>query len=221
MTDFNTIYAKIGLTPRLISATAEQIPDGLRRYLKDPSEPLGGMGLSGNIGCGKSSFISVALMARVRYAHARQTEILNDPTANMEARIRARDYLSDLGNINTRKRYMWVYWPDAFNYLQMNATNDAIFKPASEFCITTMKKTNLLILDDIGRDRNRTAGDVSSFATGQLESVINHRNQHKLSTIWISNLDEVGLIKSLGAAVYTRLVEDNLPLPYLDLPNLR
>jgi DNA replication protein DnaC len=84
-----------------------------------------------------------------------------------------------------------------------------------------MKTTNLLVLDDLGRDRSRSSGDSTSFASGQLDLVINHRNQHRLPIIWISNLDERALIGAIGTATYTRLIEDNPSNPYLTLPNLR
>ena len=218
------VLSDMGLSRRLIETTEEDVPPELRPYINDPSKPLKGHGLLGSIGGGKSSLEALNVRQRHEFRIDKLVRTLNDPELSRRDREKPEAALAELTSFQkhvVRKAFYWVYWPDCYNYFQANAISGELSKLNATYSIDMMKSTRLLILDDIGRDSNRNKGEGVAFATTQLESIINHRNQERLPIIWTSNLDEKQLILSMGAATYTRLVEDNSPKGFLKLPNLR
>lgn len=80
--------------------------------------------------------------------------------------------------------------------------------------LQAVKDTTLLVLDDLGAER------VTDWVQEKLFTIINHRHDHRLATIFTSNLTPGQLASHLGDRIEWRVVEMAECLR-LDGPNLR
>lgn len=67
--------------------------------------------------------------------------------------------------------------------------------------LSMMKNTPMLVLDDLGKEKRSDWSDSIMF------DVINYRYEHKLPFIVTTNLNEDGLEKRVGGAVFSRMCE--------------
>jgi DNA replication protein DnaC len=194
----NDVLPRIGMTPKLRSATEERIPATIRPLIPERENLGTGFSLMGTTGSGKSSTQAWYVKKSI-YEGIKNYSTLH----NIE------DYSYDDYRLFQcpwmRKPYKvvsWIYWPDIAQKLQ-DAARDG-WKPGDNHTQPhpeQMKTATWLILDDLGRERCKS----DSYAVGQLESIIHHRYEHSLTTFWNSNLDAPGLIDQYGAPLVDRL----------------
>lgn len=186
-----------GITPRLIDSKKDMVSPELMAQL--PLSQFKGFGLQGSIGVGKSCAVSWFLLASQR----------------RRARTRWRDKYSQY----TEERYVedfigpalinfnWVYWPDCA-LAHQDANRFGLPIPSSfgklphPHHLRTLNCSSLLVLDDIGRER----GQIGSYTNQILDSVVNYRYEHKLDTIWTTNLDNEEFINQYGVPFMDRLL---------------
>jgi len=80
--------------------------------------------------------------------------------------------------------------------------------------LEAVRNTSLLMLDDLGAERP------TDWVQEKLFTVINHRHDNLLTTIFTSNLDPEGMAHHLGERIAWRIVEMS-EVVRLDGPNLR
>lgn len=169
---------------RVLDEVREAIPVDLVRTISVGLTVETGFGLVGGVGIGKSGALAALLARHVRAVAAKT--LLNwdgSPLAFPPGRL------------------AWCDWPTFYEFLQGNAISDAAQEKIAE-----LRRATILVLDDLGRERNR---DRQTFAQGALFSVIAARNGACLPTLWTSNSDLDVLDAVYGDAVVSRLVEDN------------
>jgi DNA replication protein DnaC len=179
-------YRGIGLTERLQNATWDKVrPDFKSQLLSCTSEWIcdkslikgKGLGLAGNTGIGKSCAIACRMKGWALIGGERLPD----------------------GSIAGYMDIRWIYWPDYSQALQ-DAQRD--FDSNKRIYLTnTLKLTNILVLDDLGRERC----GADSFAVSILDSVAQDRYEASLPIFWTSNLDGNALIKFYGLPLVDRL----------------
>lgn len=75
------------------------------------------------------------------------------------------------------------------------------FNGGKSVYLEQMKQTDMLILDDIGKEKQ------SEWSQSIMFDVINHRYEHMLPIVMTTNLNSEGLKDYLGGAVWSRLCE--------------
>jgi len=188
---------QIGLTPRLINATEEKIPEEVRQAL--PASRTTGFGLIGTAGAGKSC----AIACRVR-------RTVTDYTKKYFEHFGLTDY-DPRGSYDTRhalsgervyQEINWLYWPDSAQVLQESARTGEVPKGLNaRHDPRCLKSCKILILDDLGRERYGS----ETYACAVLESVLNHRYEHGLRTLWTSNLNGPELLEKYATPTMDRL----------------
>lgn len=184
-----------GLKRREASAELRKIPASILQAI--PSEFRDGkrwvgFGIGGGTGIGKTQAIASVLMA-----------VLNLWAERVIVPSIRDDY--------DRKRFpsvRWACWPDEVHWLRSHAINGA------EERIEQLAKADVLILDDLGRERIK--GDYSQdWGASQLDYIVNSRYRAELPTIWTTNVRQTDLVGLYGAAMVRRLIEPN-PMTWVD-----
>lgn len=191
----------IGISPRLSGATEQGIPAEIRPLIPDLQNLGTGWGLIGTTGVGKSCamawFIKRIVGDSIQAFLTQRgiTEYDHNETCDPM-------YPWDNGSC---REISWIYWPDAALKLQDAARDgwpsSSPSRPRPWYHPDQMKRSKILILDDLGRERAKQ----DSFAVCQLESVIHHRYEHGGITLWNSNLAATELIEQYGSPIIDRL----------------
>ena len=66
-------------------------------------------------------------------------------------------------------------------------------------CLRRAREAQMLLIDDIGKERATSSGEVTETVGDALHSLIEFRVSNKLPTIWTCNMDAAGLERRLGA----------------------
>jgi len=228
---YNKLTEKIGLTPKLLSSTRDKIPDNIKQYLpkelfvdiidNKPYIKQNGYGLLGTSRIGKSCTNAVIIMSCLKGLIKRLVDYVENKGNDSQAINKIKGNLTRCISHDAHKIANWVYWPDCYDWLQKNAITDFGTDRLPRYHTECLKKTNLLILDDLGRESfsKKSSDNGIPYAHGQLALVINYRNEHNLPIIWTSNLEEIDLINIYGAPMYLRLVELAPPSEWLSRIN--
>lgn len=194
--------SNISMSPREFRASMEKVPKEIRAAIPKATLeqlfagqiPANGFGLGGTTGGGKTMAVAAIIKA---YAASRVKSY--KPKRRFA-------FMGPLSGVR------WTSWPDEVAWLRANALD----LTASER-IERLAEAQLLILDDLGRERIK--GSYSDdWAASQLDHVINHRYRCELPTIWTTNVTEMDLVNLYGAAMLRRLTADN---PLIWIPNLK
>lgn len=194
----------MGLANRELPAWVEQIPkailsampvDSLHSKFLSGFIPKKGWGLGGDTGGGKTMANAAWLRQHIK--------------AQVERAASLKEGYELKGS------YVWCSWPDEVNELRRHATDDS-----TEQRIEELISCDLLILDDLGRERIR-GSYTEDWVASQLDTIINHRYRDVKPILWTTNITEPALLDLYGAAMLSRLTGDN-PLIWVDnLPDLR
>lgn len=204
--------ARLGLSKREIRADWGKVPrlmkDAMPRdVLKDLSAgtvPARGFGLGSETGRGKTMAIAAIMRG---FERARWQKFAGTLPEKAKAKPEAHHEL--------RQAAVWLCWPDTVATLRAHAIDGE-----AEAILECAEVAPLLILDDLGRERIK-GSYLEDWAANQLDRLVNHRYREELPTIWTTNLLEAQLIPIYGAALVSRLTEDN-PLAWVDgLPSQR
>ena len=203
---------KMGLSPREIRADWARVPRELRdamprEVLKDLSAgmvPARGFGLGSDTGTGKT--MALAAIVKGHQRHRRQA-FARDLPRKAKARPGTEFVLGPC--------VVWLTWPDTVTTIRAHAIDGE-----AEAILERAENAPLLVLDDLGRERIK-GSYVDDWAASQLDRIVNHRYREELPTIWTTNLPEAALTAIYGAALLSRLTEDN-PLVWMPgLPSMR
>jgi len=191
-----------GMSPREVKASMDRVPKDIRSAInKDTLEqlfhgqiPEHGFGLGGTTGGGKTMAVAAIIKNMAIY----QTKAYKPK--------RQHSFGGPL------RGTQWASWPDEVAWLRAHAID-----PQAPERVKDLSECDLLILDDLGRERIK--GNYSDdWAASQLDQIINHRYRGELPTIWTTNVTEVDLVNLYGAAMLRRLTADN---PLIWLQNLK
>lgn len=190
---------------RIPPAIADTIPEEVVGDLVSGRAPRRGFGLSGSMGAGKTMALAAILKVSVR----KRMEV------TMEAMTDAPDWAAE-ERWQAAGAFRWVSWP------QTAAAMKGAFKGRHgnaevEDLVERLCGTQLLILDDLGRERMRGAY-TEDFAIGQLDRIIDARSRESRPILWTTNQDRTELEDLYGAAMVDRLLG---LAPLLTLPALR
>jgi len=192
------VLTRIGMTPRLIAATEEQIPASIRPLIPEPEHHAIGFSLLGTTGCGKSCgmawFVKKCIEGNINRFYNSYNLIDYDYH---------KEYSPDFRwGKKPFETVSWIYWPDTAQKFQ-NAARDGWECGArwTQHHPEAMKRAKILILDDLGRERCKP----DSYATTMFESIVHHRYEYGMITLWNSNLDAASLIDLHGAPTVDRL----------------
>lgn len=221
--DKNLIYQqfteRIGLTPRLLASQRDQISTDILRSLPNKSSISiynnsiyynnKGYGLIGGSRIGKTCANAVVVKQGINLLLSTAINHIKNNLNNCDEVQYIDNNLDKLTKYNAFKIANWIYWPECFDWLQKNAITEFGNERLPRFHTESMKKSKLLIIDDLGREciSKKPQDGTTPYAIGQLSIVINYRNEHNLPIIWTSNLEEADLIHLYGAPMYLRLVE--------------
>jgi hypothetical protein len=196
------VFLNNGMSPREVKATMERVPQKIKsaipkatlEQLFSGEIPLNGFGLGGTTGGGKTMAIAAILKAcgasQAKNHKVKPHHPFGGPLRGM----------------------VWASWPDEVSWLRSNAIS-----PDAPIRVKELAQAELLILDDLGRERIK--GNYSDdWAASQLDTVINHRYRGELPTIWTTNVTEMDLVNLYGAAMLRRLTADN---PLIWIPDLK
>lgn len=191
-----------GLLPRELAATWKNIPPPIKQAFPEglklavgEGRPLPGFGLIAVTGAGKTMAVAALLAEWVR---AQLREWLTTTRS-------AAPYVVS---------FRWVCWPDFVHRLR-SLSFDQVASQVEE-----LGSVALLVLDDLGRERMK-GSYTEDWAASQLDAIVGMRYRNQLPVIWTSNLNERELVQLYGAALVSRLCEDNPPHELLGLPSLR
>lgn len=214
--DLENVVAKdlkqIGLSNREIRAdwsrVSRRYKDAIQqetlRALSEGRVPSKGFGIGSDTGTGKTMAVA-AIVKGFQKASRRLFASRLVETAK-----------KGIGATLTQKSaIVWLSWPDAVTILRAHAV-DGI----AEDVLSRAESSPLLVLDDLGRERIK-GSYVDDWAASQLDRIVNHRYREEMPIIWTTNLKESALVAIYGAAMVSRLTEDN-PLVWLqDMPSMR
>ena len=177
--------AECGKIPALI---LQAIPTGFRDgSLKN------GFGIGGGTGIGKTQAIASLLVSAL---------------IQFSERVIVPSIKSKWGKTEQFPSVRWSSWPDEAHWLRGHAINGA------EDRVEWLAKAQVLILDDLGRERIK--GDSSQdWGASQLDYIINTRYRAELPIIWTTNVRHADLVGIYGAAMVRRLIEPN-PMTWVD-----
>jgi DNA replication protein DnaC len=204
--------ARIGVAPRELDAEWGRVPAQIKAAL--PRTLLtslaagkiyaNGIGLGSDTGGGKTS----ALAAVVKGFLKARTRNFADKLISF-----AKEHPGT--SLGTGERLAWLSWPDTVIAIRAHAIDGH-----SEVILARAETADLLILDDLGKERIKGCY-LEDWAASQLDRVINHRYRYRLPILWTTNLTEASLTTFYGAALVSRLTQDN-PLVWMpDLPSMR
>ena len=206
----------LGLAKVERQAVVERIPDALMAALPQQvvrdllacQAPSRGFGLAGTMGAGKTAALAAILATGLRRRMEAALEGLTDaPSSPQEARW------------HLVGRLRWVSWPGTAAWMKgafSRRDGNAEVEDFVELCIST----NLLVLDDLGRERMRGAY-TEDFALGQLDRIVDARARDGRPILWTTNQEARELAAIYGGAMMDRLL-DLAPLVQLPkLPSLR
>ena len=228
---YNKLTEKIGLTPKLLSSTRDKIQDNIKTHLPKklfvnmldikPYINQNGYGLLGTSRIGKSCANAVIIMSCLKGLIKKLVDCVEKNEEDISIINKIKGNLTTCISHDAHKVVNWVNWPDCYDWLQKNAIIDFGTDRLSRYHTECMKKTNLLILDDLGRENfsKKSYENGMPYAHGQLALVLNYRNEHNLPIIWTSNLEEIDLMNIYGAPMYLRLVELAPPSEWLSRIN--
>jgi hypothetical protein len=190
---------RLGMSAREAKAELARVPDAIKgvlpkeatRTLARGDVPTAGFGLGGNTDGGKTMALAALIKAHV--ASWARREIPKQGEVQP-------DWLC------------WACWPDEVLWLRSHAID-----PAAPARVDHLSTVDLLILDDLGRERIK--GSYSDdWAASQLDAIVNARYREERVTIWTTNVEETDLVNLYGAALLRRLTADN---PLVWIPDLR
>lgn len=191
-----------GMFKRELSATWRGIPQRIREAFPEglkiavgEGRPLPGFGLIAVTGAGKTMAAAALVREWVR--------------AQLAAWL-----TSDRTHTPFVVPFRWVCWPDFVHRLRSLTFEQVALE------VELLSDVPLLVLDDLGRERMK-GSYTEDWAASQLDALIGVRYRKQLPVIWTSNLTERALVELYGAALVSRLTEDNPAHELLDLPSLR
>lgn len=209
-----------GLSPaEAMHAALDQIPIAIKRLVpRDDAVALigvdalpttfHGFGLSGGQGAGKTFAMAAMLKSRIREQLLAALQRM--PAAPDEFDTQSRPWHALAG-------FRWVNWPEAAAWLKTSAMQDrgaAII----EGMITRWLGAPLLVLDDLGRERNaRGTGYTEDYASGVLDRVVDHRTRFERPLLWTTNLPASAIAQRYGASLASRLLGY---APLIEIPTL-
>ena len=207
--------ASSGVRPRELAADISQIPETVRSLIPGPvrtSLTSGnihqlrlGFGLGGPVGCGKSCAVAAVLKHGLS-EWAFQNFLEWGPDTD--------SFHSGGPSV------FWADWPEISDYLLRHAVDS----DSVDELMAKMKKADILILDDLGKERFPAVKDPNTvpFSRAQLDICIAYRNSQVAPIFWTTNLELKALGEVYGPATFSRLIQDN-PIEWLDgdLDNLR
>ena len=215
-----------GLSLRDIEAQVSKIPTPIRNLI--PGEVVtaaqngeianlkGGFGIGGPVGGGKSCALAAILklgLTRWVYRYFKAWDF------NLPLKERGIGGTQDKA-LKTSPSIYWVNWPSVSNTLQLEAFENGFARSLMD----NMVNSDILVLDDLGRERIQAMKDPNAtpFSRGQLEIAIDRRNGMMKPIFWTTNVSEKFLVELYGAATYSRLIQGN-PVEWVEGPldNLR
>lgn len=205
--------ARMGLSAREQRAEWGKVPHLIRQAIPvdrlapmiQGERPRHGWGLGSDTGTGKTMAVAAVLKGLVQrrlkwWAEEMPKRVEADPET-----ARA------LGPMPI----LWLSWPDTVTFLRQHAVDGA-----AEDLLDRAERVRLLVLDDLGRERIKGTY-LEDWAASQLDRVVNARYREERPMVWTSNLREEQLAGIYGAALVSRLMEDN-PMTWIEgLPSQR
>jgi DNA replication protein DnaC len=207
--------ASSGVHPRELEADISKIHESIHACIPDhvrTSLASGhilqlkmGFGLGGPVGCGKSCAVAAELKHGLsEWAFQNYLEWGPDSESGRHG----------------GPRIFWADWPEVSDYLLRHA----IDSDSVDEMMAKMKRADILVLDDLGKERLPVVKDPNSipFSQAQLDICIAYRNSQVAPIFWTTNLGLQALGDVYGPATFSRLIQDN-PIEWLDedLDNLR
>lgn len=208
--------AALGLSSTERSAEPLKVPASIAALI--PEAPVSelmlglrvrrGFGLGGSMGAGKTMALAAIMKSSVR----KRLE------STLEAMTEEPDW-QDEERWQAAGAFRWVSWPQAAAAMK-GAFKGRHGNAEVEEMVDRMSTTQLLVLDDLGRERMRGAY-TEDFAIGQLDRIIDMRSREGRPILWTTNQDREELESLYGAAMVDRLM-GLAPLVQLPkLPSLR
>lgn len=206
--DIDTTIVKImeraGMEGELLEATLQGIPSWIRgRIPNDVAKsliagitPNNGFGLTGLHGIGKT--MAMAAIVKAYLVH------------------RVQDNALEMGNaiLSARPPVYWCDWRVFTSWIRGNFDRVGIE-------VEKYIEIPLLVLDDLGAERQVKASYQEEFASEQLDLILHGRRLRKRPTLWTSNLSAEKMQERYGAGTHSRLVGSNPPARWIVGKDLR
>lgn len=203
-----------GLAPRECRADWAEVPRAISQALPlSRLSPLGvgqrvvnGFGLGSDTGAGKTCAIAAALriLTQRRLRWWAQT-LVDSARAGAELGCLAMPALG----------LVWLNWPGFVEEIRANAISEN-----TEMALDCAERAQILVIDDLGRERTKGAYIVD-WAASQADRIVSSRYRSDRPIVWTTNLQEKHLVERYGAAMCSRLRELS-PMTWLPgLPSLR